>query len=71
MCKTKNILYCALTVQFQLVIFIVVGGLLGANIYGTTQLKQQFEPKWFLPTGTIVRDYMDLNDEVLLPDFEI
>jgi hypothetical protein len=54
-----------------LVIFIVVGGLLGANIYGTTQLKQQFEPKWFLPTGTIVRDYMDLNDEVLLPDFEI
>ncbi|CAB4003433.1 patched domain-containing 3-like, partial [Paramuricea clavata] len=47
----------------KLVIFIVVGGLLGVNIYGTTQLKQQFEPKWFLPTGTIVRDYMDLNDE--------
>jgi hypothetical protein len=34
------------------------------NIYGTTELKQQFEPKWFLPSGTVVRDYMDLNDEV-------
>ena len=37
---------------------------MGVNIYGTTQLKQQFEQKWFLPTGTVVRDYMDLNDEV-------
>lgn len=41
---------------------------MGVNIYGTTQLKQQFEQKWFLPTGTVVRDYMDLNDEVLLSD---
>ena len=48
----------------QIFIFVVVAGLLGVNIYGTTQLKQQFENKWFLPTGTVVRSYMDINDEV-------
>ncbi|XP_028417678.1 patched domain-containing protein 3-like [Dendronephthya gigantea] len=47
----------------KIFIFLIVIALLGVNIYGTTELKQQFEPKWFLPPGTIVRDYMDLNDE--------
>ena len=42
----------------------MAAALLGGNIYGSLQLEQQFEYKWFLPTGTSVRDFMGLNDEV-------
>ena len=38
---------------------------LGVSIYGSMQLEQQYEAKWFLPTGTSVRNYMEINDEVV------
>ncbi|XP_046861198.1 patched domain-containing protein 3-like [Xenia sp. Carnegie-2017] len=39
---------------------------LGGSIYGSMQLEQQYEAKWFLPTGTSVRNYMEINDEKFL-----
>ncbi|XP_046840543.1 patched domain-containing protein 3-like [Xenia sp. Carnegie-2017] len=47
----------------KIIILVIAAALLGGNIYGSLQLEQQFESKWFLPAGTVVRDYMDLNEE--------
>ncbi|CAG0919583.1 unnamed protein product [Notodromas monacha] len=38
-------------------------GLLGANIYGFTQLEQKFDPIWFVPESSLARQFSNAADE--------
>ncbi len=37
--------------------------LLGANIYGFTQLEQKFDPIWFVPRGSYASEFYDKQSE--------
>ena len=38
-------------------------GLLGTGIYGSTQIKQEFNPAWFLPPGSYLLGWLDQVDK--------
>ena len=41
--------------------------LFGVNIYGVTQLEQDFDFRWFIPSDSYAWDYFDSIDE-FFPD---
>jgi len=38
--------------------------MLAGGIYGLTQLKQDFDPDWFLPADSKIKIYGETNDKV-------
>ena len=37
--------------------------LFGVNIYGVTQLEQDFDYRWFIPSDSYAWDYFDASDK--------
>ena len=44
---------------------LIWAGVLAGGIVGLTQLKQDFDPEWFLPEDSSARIYSGINDQVL------
>ena len=45
---------------------LVWAGLLAGGAYGLTQLKQDFDPDWFLPSDSKVKIYGEIDDKVII-----
>ena len=46
---------------------VIAAVLFGVNIYGVTQLEQDFDYRWFIPSDSYAWDYFDAIDE-FFPD---
>lgn len=45
---------------------LIWAGVLAGGAYGLSQLKQDFDPDWFLPDDSNARVYGGINDKVFL-----
>ncbi|KAJ8305848.1 hypothetical protein KUTeg_016393 [Tegillarca granosa] len=43
-------------------VLVITVGVLGVNIWGTINLKQEFDSRWFLPTDSYAYKYFEKND---------
>ena len=51
---------------FQVGVLLITVGLLAGGAYGLSQLKQDFDPDWFLPPDSKGVQYNKANDKVRL-----
>ena len=51
-------------ILFQISFMLIWAGLLAGGAYGLSQLKQDFDPEWFLPDDSNSRIYSGINDKV-------
>ena len=42
---------------------VIAAVLFGVNIYGVTQLEQDFDYRWFIPSDSYAWDYFDASDK--------
>ena len=49
--------------SFQVLVILLAAALFGPAVYGVTQLKQDFNPDWFIPSDTYLYDYRQADEE--------
>jgi len=54
----------------QILVLLMAAGLLGGGVYGTTQLQQEFDPIWFLPPTSYLRQWFEASDTFFPSDGE-
>merc|ERR1719339_514034 len=54
----------------KILVIIMAAGLLGGGVYGTTQLQQEFDPIWFLPPTSYLRQWFEASDTFFPSDGE-
>ena len=59
-----------LSVPGTVAVLVAGGALLGGGVYGTTQLQQEFDPTWFLPPTSYLRQWFEANDQFFPSDGE-
>lgn len=42
---------------------LITAGLLAPGLYGVIHLEQDFDPNWFIPDDTYLKEYLDANDK--------
>jgi len=47
----------------KVIVLVTAAALLGGGIYGTTQLRQEFDATWFLPPTSYLRQWFAANDQ--------
>merc|ERR1711962_528350 len=47
----------------KVIVLVTAATLLGGGIYGTTQLRQEFDATWFLPPTSYLRQWFAANDQ--------
>ncbi|XP_071143132.1 patched domain-containing protein 3-like isoform X1 [Mytilus edulis] len=47
----------------KIVVLVLTAGLFGLTIWGTVNLEQKFEEKWFLPSDSYAYDYLTASDK--------
>lgn len=48
----------------QIIVLIVFAGLLAGGAYGLSQLKQDFDPDWFLPPDSMTIKFKAADEKV-------
>jgi len=59
-----------LSIPGAILVLLMAAGLLGGGVYGTTQLQQEFDPIWFLPPTSYLRQWFEASDTFFPSDGE-